>query len=185
MALIPEPISWGSFTAQFLDELTHWIDGKKVLEIFAGNGLLASKLAERDVDIKSTSLFRGHDGHDAGMFYEVEELEASAAVVQYGKDRDVLLMSWPVAEETALKASLRWDFEKPIIFIGEVTDYDRGHLGGCASDLFFDLTEETHVFKHYSPRNVLERAAVRKLDKEAILKWAKRPPIEEPAAFRF
>lgn len=177
-------LSWGNFSPAFLKELTRWIDGRRVLEVFAGNGLLASRLNSLGVDIKATTLFRGHDGHAEGMHHDVEEIEASAAVTKYGNDRDVLLMCWPVSEETAIKASLLWGFDKPIIFIGEVTNYDLGHLGGCASDLFFELTGENHVFKEYDPRNILERASIRQLDKEAVLAWMKRPPAEEPSPFR-
>lgn len=165
-------VSWGTFTPAFLDDLHSWIDGRRVLEVFAGNGLLAKGLSERGVDIKATTIFSGHDGHNYGMHFDVEDMDASNAVLKYGKDADILLMSWPVASEAATKAALYWGDEKPMVFIGEVTNHDLGFggLGGCASDLFFDLTYEGKVFGSYSPRNLLERAAIRYVDREMAIR---------------
>lgn len=162
--------SFGTFDDPFMNELVDWIDGRSILEVFAGNGLLASKLESRGVDVVATSLFRGHDGHGAGMYFDVVEMRASTAARQY-VDRDILLMSWPTADEGALQAALAWGEERPIVFIGEVTRLDEGLLGGCASDMFFDLTEETTAFSSYNARNILERAAVRELRRGATLEF--------------
>lgn len=163
-----KPVSWGSFDPEFINELSKWIDGRLVLEVFAGNGLLSKLLTDKGVNVKATSLLSGHDGHQHGMQFEVEELDASRAIKFYGEKSEILLMSWPVASEAATKAALLWGDEKPIVFIGEVTNHDLGFsgLGGCASDLFFELTNEGKVFSTYKPRNMLERAAVRYVDPE-------------------
>jgi len=168
------PVSWGQYDNAFVAEMATWIDGRRVLEVFAGNGLLASKLSTRGVDIIATTLFSAHDGHAEGIHHRVFEMEASSAVEKFGMDRDVLLMAWPVASEAATKAALKWGFERPIIFVGEITRHDLGFggLGGCASDLFFELTTETGVFESYDPRNMLERAVIRELDQAAVQKWA-------------
>ena len=42
-----EHFSWGTFDDVFVDELAGWLRGSRVLEVFAGNGLLASLLAAR------------------------------------------------------------------------------------------------------------------------------------------
>lgn len=165
---MPEAFSWGTFSAGFVDELAAWIGDRKVLEVFAGNGLLASKLMAKGVDIIPTTLLRGHDGHDRGMFCDVVEMEASRAVREYGAGRDVLLMAWPTADMAAFMASATWGGDRPIVFIGEVTDYDKNHLGGCASDEFFAATVETDRFGTYSGRSFLERAAVRKVDMSLV-----------------
>lgn len=173
---VREPVSWGDFDARFVNELADWIGENRVLEVFAGNGLLAAKLAARGVSVVSTSLFSGHDGHDWGMHYPVVEIEASAAVRRFGPEADVLLMSWPVASEAAMRATALWGADRPIVFIGEVTRLELGSmgLGGCASDLFFEVTDEVAAFGAYSPRNMLERAAVRKLDLAKLGEWLKR-----------
>jgi hypothetical protein len=167
--------SWGNFEDTFLDELVQWIDGRRVLEIFAGNGLLAKKLRERGVDILPTTTFQGHDYHHHGMHCEVEELSAAHAVKKYGADCDVLLMSWPVATEDASVASILWGEEKPMIFIGEVTELKIHQLGGCASDSFFEMTKVSHTFQSYQQgRSGIEHASVRQVLPEAreILKRA-------------
>jgi hypothetical protein len=159
-----EAFSWGTFEEVFLDELARHLRGKRVLETFAGNGLLARLLRERGVDIHPTSLFTGHDGHEQGMHCEVEKIDARMAAVSYRDSHDVLLMCWPTSDEFAMQSALLWGEGRPIVFIGEVTDLERGHLGGCASDLFFELSTETHRFESYdSARSGLDRAAVREL----------------------
>lgn len=178
------PGQFGNFDDRFCDELKTWIAGRRVLETFAGNGLLAAALASRGVDIVSTSLFSGHDCHDRGMHHDVVEIDAVAAVDRYGDERDILLMCWPTTVEATTLAALKWG-RKPIVFIGEVTDYSLGMrgLGGCATDLFFDVTEETEVFSTYKSRNMLERAAVRLLRSDARAIVAKA--IAERPAFGF
>lgn len=178
-----QPDAWGHFTDAFLDELVDWIDGRTVLEVFAGNGLLASMLAARGVDVVATTLFRGHDGHERGMHFPVLEMRASQAARVYA-DREVLLMSWPTADEGAMQASIVWGEERPIVFIGEVTVLDENILGGCASDLFFELTEELRTFDAYEPTNMIERAAVRQLRDGATLEFQRRidDHMEEVAA---
>jgi hypothetical protein len=155
---------FGNFDDRFCDELKTWVNGRRVLETFAGNGLLASMLASRGVDIVSTTTFSGHDAHDHGMYHDVIEMDAVAAVSRYGDDCDVLLMCWPTTVEATTRAALLWA-RKPIVFIGEVTDRSLGllGLGGCATDLFFDITEEIEQFSTYQPQNILDRAAVRQL----------------------
>lgn len=161
-------ISWGSFEPPFLDELVVWIDGRSVLEVFAGNGLFASKLRQRGVSIRPTTIFQSHDGHERGMHCEVEEMRATEAVNRYGAQSDILLMSWPVPTEDAAAASYLWGEEKPVIFIGEVTDLKIRQLGGCASDSFFEMTKVTHQFSSYNPgRSYIEHASVRQVLPEA------------------
>lgn len=170
-----ESFSWGTFDPAFLDELASHLAGKRVLETFAGNGLLASLLRERGVDIHPTTRFSGHDGHRQGMHSEVEEIDAREAARKYRDQFDTLLMCWPTSDEVAMQSSLIWGEERPIVFIGEVTDLERGYLGGCASDLFFELSSETHLFETYdSARSGLDRAAVRSLPKGATEEYLKR-----------
>ncbi|MCV9964227.1 hypothetical protein OIU34_20285 [Pararhizobium sp. BT-229] len=162
------PGKYGNFDERFCDELKTWIGGRRVLETFAGNGLLASMLANRNVDIVSTTTFSGHDAHHLGMFHDVIEMDAVAAVSRYGSECDILLMCWPTTDEATTRSALLWE-GKPIVFIGEVTDHSLGFggLGGCATDLFFDITVETERFESYRPKNMLDQAAVRMLRADA------------------
>jgi hypothetical protein len=162
------PGKFGNFEDRFCDELKTWIGERRVLETFAGNGLLASMLAIRNVNIVSTTTFSGHDAHELGMFHDVIEMDTVEAVSRFGSERDILLMCWPTTIEATTKSALLWG-KKPIVFIGEVTDRTLGFagLGGCATDLFFDITVETEQFAAYRPRTMLDQASVRMLRHDA------------------
>ncbi|MDW9481809.1 hypothetical protein GOB57_24480 [Sinorhizobium meliloti] len=77
-------------------------------------------------------------------------------------------MCWPTTVEATTRAALLWG-RKPIVFIGEVTDRSLGMLGlgGCATDLFFEITEEIERFNTYQQKNMLDRAAVRMVRNDA------------------
>ena len=148
---------------RFIGELAAYIGNRKVLEVFAGNGLLAAYLSKKGVNITSTSLFRSHDSHEYGMYFPVIEMQASAAVDELGANCDVLLMSWPVVTQDALLAALKWGRGRPIIFVGETTDYQLNQLGGCATDEFFEAVRIEHEFEHYPKLRWFERAVVYQL----------------------
>lgn len=163
------PGKFGNFDDRFCDELKTWIGGRRVLETFAGNGLLSSMLSARGVDIVATSVFSGHDAHDIRMYHDVVEMDSAEAVYRLGEGRDVLVMCWPTTVEATTRSALLWG-DRPIVFIGEVTDHSLGifGLGGCATDLFFDITVETETFSTYVPRGMLDRAAVRFIRPDAF-----------------
>lgn len=145
----------------FVDELTTFLQEKVVLEIFAGNGYLAGQLAARGITITATSLRSGHDSHEAGFYYPVANLHAVDAVV-LSDVHDVLLMSWPTVTDAALQALLLWGAGRDIVFIGEMTDYAKNQLGGCATDEFFEAITVTHRFAKYEG-NIYEHAIVCRL----------------------
>jgi hypothetical protein len=161
---VDNAFSWGTMSNPFLNDLATYLKGKRVLETFAGNGLLAHHLQKRGIDIHPTSLLTGHDGHERGMFCEVEKLDARQAALKYRDSFDIMLMCWPPPEESAMQTAILWGEERPFVFIGEVTNLEIGHYGGCASDLFFELSKETQLFESYdSDRSGIDRAAVREL----------------------
>lgn len=165
------PISFGNFSDGFLQELADYLDGRRVLEIFAGNGLLASRLARLGVPVTATSLLTGHDGHEFGMHHEVLELDALQAVRRFGDDSEVLLMSWPTVTDQATRAALEWRSERPIVFVGEYANGSTGHYGGTATDLFFQVTEERRRFTRYIQRSMLEFSAVLHAKTEYVDYW--------------
>jgi hypothetical protein len=148
---------------EFIAELLERLRGCKVLEIFAGNGYLASLLNEGGIHIISTTRFASHDGHDIRMYYPVIEMKASEAVKKYGEQSDILLMSWPTVTEEAIRAVRLWG-TKPFLFIGEITNYPRNELGGCATDSFFEETFFYQEFKTYRG-NYIEKAVMGRLRK--------------------
>lgn len=170
MLIDPSAHTFWRKNPDFLSDLASYLEEKRVLEVYSGNGYLASELASRGVSVQATSVFSSHDAHDIYMYHEVEEMESSAAVGRYGDESDVLLMSWPVSDETALGALLAWGASKPVVFIGEVTRKDLSGLtglGGCASDLFFEVIDWSHDFSSYKG-NMLERAGVLYLNAEKL-----------------
>lgn len=132
----------------FITELAAALEGQKVLEVFAGNGYLASVLARRGVEVLATSLLSGMDAHSEGLYHPVVECDAVSAVQALGTGHDVLLMSWPTVTEQAFLAACLWG-DKPICFIGEVTCYASGRLGGCATDRFFECFAPEKTFASY------------------------------------
>lgn len=150
------PYSYFTYNDAFLTDITHYLSDKKVLEVFAGNGKLASLLQAQGIHIKATSIHSGHDGHEqTGFFTTVENMGATDAVRAYREDFDVLLMCWPTVTPEALRAAFLW--QKPILFIGEVSDVKKLQYGGCATDAFFEHITITHIFDTYRG-NYLEKA---------------------------
>lgn len=154
------PGVWWRPTPKFIEELAGALQGRRVLEVFAGNGLLAGLMAARGVDIVATSQFASMDGHVFGIFYPVIELDAISAVHQLGADRDLLLMCWPTVTLAAFKAAQLWSqvCDRDILFIGEFTDYSKNHLGGTATDEFFDAFVTTCTLASYG--SGIERACI-------------------------
>lgn len=161
-----KPFSFWRTNDAFTQELSHYLQGKRVLEIFAGNGLLASLLSKNGVSIVSTSLFSEYDRSSIHKFHPVIEMDAMTAIRKYGSQSDVLLMVWPEATPVALNAALEFTLlgddlphQREIVFIGEKTDYAKNILGGCATDEFFELFSTIkHSFKYEGNRAEVAQA---------------------------
>lgn len=173
--LLPLPPHCERFTGvywkpsfSFIAELATYLKGQKVLEIFAGNGYLAGLLASEGVDVLSTTIFSGHDMHEYGLYHAVEELSAVEAVLDYRDSRDILLICWATVTNAVLQSAMLWGPGRPIVFIGEMTDYSRGHYAGCATDEFFEHFEVTHRFQTYRG-NALEHAVVGRMSATPVV----------------
>ena len=182
LKLLPLPKSSGDVIGlywrpndQFVHYLAAALQGKRVLEIFAGNGYLAGLLKEKGVDIMATSILSSMDAHEVGVYHPVENMDALEAVRVHGDANDVLLMCWPTVTNQALYAAEEWG-DKPIVFIGEFTDYEKNHLGGCATDEFFERFSMTREFTCYNG-NMLEKAAMGVLLPELLNQSRKKYPI--------
>lgn len=157
-------------TEAFVDELAAYLQGQRVLEIFAGNGLLAGLLAARGVEVRATSILSGMDAHERGLYHPVEYLDAISAVDQYGGRSDVLLVCWPTTtSEAVTRAVRRWGDRRDIVFIGEMTDYSKGHLGSCATDSFFEGFTTTRQFAAYAGRCSFEQAVVGRFADQVLM----------------
>lgn len=150
-------------TAGFVEELAAYLRGQRVLEVFAGNGFLAANLARAGVDIHATTIFAGHDAHERGIFFDVEEMRAEHAVLRHGPAADVLLMAWPTVTPSVLRAAMLWGHDKPLVYVGEITNHSTGFLGGCATDEFFEALAVERRFESYCRRHANEHAVVARL----------------------
>lgn len=170
-------VAYGNFTEGFVTSLAERLRGLAVLEIFAGNGLLASQLAAQGVAVTATSLFSGHDGHGMGMRHPVIEMDAVQAVRELGTEADALLMSWPTTTEATTRAVMEWGSERPVVFIGEISrqDIGPGGLGGCATDTFFEATEIVEALPDYEAGNWLDRAVIMRARPEWIERYGTSP----------
>lgn len=148
----------------FFKELADYIGSRRVLEVYAGNGLLASHLQKLGVSVHPTSIHSEYDGYKAHPYTEVEELSSIDAVLKYEKDFDILLVSWAVADSSLYHASLIWGSDKEIIYIGESLYGSIDCLPGCACDDFHANITPIHFFRNHQPRNGIERAFSCKLN---------------------
>ncbi|MBD8089189.1 hypothetical protein IFT48_04280 [Pseudomonas fluorescens] len=152
--------SYGYLSKPLIDSLADLFAGKRVVEAYAGRGILASILAERGVNIHATSLRMGHDCSESmGHLCDVENCSVLDAVIRYGHEMDYLLVCWPLADETLWRTLAYLPEHVRIVFIGEITDYLSKpiFLGGCASDRFFDSVVDcedlTATLRYPTPRH--------------------------------
>lgn len=143
---ILRPITgYANINAEMMDRMSDYLKDKKCLEIMSGNGLLSSQLQQRGVDIIATEKYNPKDNgyiplKNQEAFCDVKYIDALDAIKEYGKDIDILVMSWPPYgnEIASQSAELLHDINPSaqILYIGEFS-------GGCtADDRFFNITEQ-------------------------------------------
>lgn len=172
---------FGSFDDDFCSELARITNGKNVLEIFSGNGLLAKKLADLGCHITSTSILSGMDAHDINLFFDVENIDCITAVEKYKDSHDYLLVSWPTVTRAAVDALDLWGEEKPIIYIGEshMTDPDMRGCVGCATDDFHESLVNIRLIESFKTPRAKERAFIANHSKSAHKKYLETLTKEE------
>ena len=128
-------VSW-----QWVKPLVEWMGDRKCLEVMAGRGWLSLALQSLGVNIIATDNYSWiRERHWDEPVTEVEELDSVEAVKKYGKDIDLLIISWPYMDDIAYKTIKKLHEVNPdvqIIYIGE-------NMGGCtADDEFFEHFRE-------------------------------------------
>lgn len=129
-------------TNEWIDDFAKWINGRRCLEVMAGTGALAKCLKDRGVDIIATDNFSWNVGNNMSEFKsfwtEIEDIDAISAIDKYGKDVDIIIMSWPEMESVAYQVLLDMRLTNPnalLVYIGE-------GCGGCTADEdFYDSAE--------------------------------------------
>jgi len=127
----------------WIKPLSQWIGDRKCLEVMAGTGSLSFALQQQGIDIIATDDFSwegSSNWNDNNNYWtEIEHIDAIKAVEKYGKDIDIIIISWPYMDDTAhriLQSMRKVNLNCIMIFIGE-------GMGGCtADDEFFEAIQE-------------------------------------------
>ena len=134
-------MSWCHIDKELINNLVDLIGNKKVLEVCAGKGELASELLKRDIHIKPTGkLTASYDGETPILSCKIEDIDSASAARKYKNEFDLILVSWAIADDSFLQTAVL--FNKPIIFIGELYHKHKLNTGGFyssnASDNYFE-----------------------------------------------
>jgi len=145
-------IGFTLISKSWIKPLAEWIGDRKVLEVMSGCGSLSYALLLEKVIITATDncSWKGDgtffDGNRR-LWIKPKKLDAVEAVKKYGKDIDIIIMSWPYMDDNAYKVLLEMRKQNPnclMIYIGESE-------GGCtANDKFFetaDIIEDESFYK--------------------------------------
>lgn len=130
-------VSWA-----WIDPLINWLDGRKVLEVLAGKGAISYALQEKGVDVIATDNFSWGDKIPTWdeTWTEVHDMDALEAIEKYGKDRDVVIMSWaPYQESIGYEVLKKYHEVNPN---GILIGIDEARGGCIADNQFFDAAEE-------------------------------------------
>lgn len=141
----------------WIDPLANYLNGKKVLDVMAGNGLISLCLKHRGIDIDACDRAIGDDNeYCSHRSWEFPTISGEKFIVEQAKKGviyDTLLMIWPEyngdeSDKKICDIFLRSNPNGEIIFIGE-------DEGGCTgSAYFFDNYELNWIWelsKHYTP----------------------------------
>ncbi|PWF99836.1 SAM-dependent methyltransferase [Levilactobacillus bambusae] len=133
---------WAYISAPFAADLAQYIDGKKTLEVMAGNGYISKGLRDHDQLVYATDSKDWTKENETGKHpvTEIERLSALDAWQKYGNEVDVVIMSWspdglPVDWEL-LQAIRRSEHHVDFIVIGEMN-------GATDSKVFWDNLQLT------------------------------------------
>lgn len=126
-------VSW-----RWVNPLAEWIGNRKVLEVMAGAGWLAKALRERGIDIIATDSHEWQRTLKWELVTKVVEMGANTAIALYGKEIDIMVISWPYMDNDAYRAIKMLYKVNPravVIFIGQ-------YGGGItANERFFEHFE--------------------------------------------
>lgn len=122
---------------EWIRPLAQWIGARKCLEIMAGSGALSYALSKCGVDIIATddkSWSNPSCNWFSSQWTEVERMDCLQAIQKYGKDRPIIICSWPYVDDNAYHSLLKMrkvNSNAVMIFIGEIG------RGTTANDNFF------------------------------------------------
>lgn len=116
----------------WVKDLSQWIGKRKCLELMAGTGSLTYSLKMEGINIRGTDNYswkRDTNGQDRSLWNEnqmwtcLENLDAEESLEKYGRDVEIVIMSWPpYNDEIAVRVLRKMRQVNPsclMIYIGE------------------------------------------------------------------
>lgn len=87
---------WAYISAPFAKRLAKFINGRKTLEVMAGNGYISKGLQDNHQSVIATDSKDWTTENETGKHpvIEIEQLSAQDAVTKYGDQVEVIIMSW-------------------------------------------------------------------------------------------
>ncbi|MBO3092066.1 hypothetical protein LH991_13775 [Schleiferilactobacillus harbinensis] len=157
---------WAMLTAPFADTLAAAWQGRRVVELMAGNGMLSAGLAQRGVTMTATDdrSWVAANGTGQDPWYPIQDLPATQAVAATLAQTDAYVWAWSpdgVPVDWAVLQQLRAaQFAGDLLVIGEfrgVTDsqefWDHAHLH--TTPLTRALNRQLHQFDLINERAFL------------------------------
>lgn len=83
---------WHIFSAAWVADLQEYLNGRSTLQVMAGNGILASQLA--NINATDNLDWQGQDITRPAPWTKIERLDALRAVQRYYQTVDVIIMEW-------------------------------------------------------------------------------------------
>ena len=138
-----QQIGFSLVSLDWIIPLSKWIGCRKCLEVMSGTGALSFALLQQSVDIKATDNFSWDTENSwnkqKNYWTDIENIDVIEAIKKYGKNIDIIIMSWPYMDDTAYRVLQIMREVNPqclMIVIGE------SHGGCTANDEFFDSIVE-------------------------------------------
>lgn len=125
-----------------------WIGKRKCLEIMAGKGALSYALRNEGKSIISTDNYGWQQFDFSSLWTEVEKIDAISAIEKYGKDVDIIIMSWCYMDDLGYRCLMKMREVNPnavMVYIGEP-------MGGCTGN--DELYEEMEIIPDKKIDNV-------------------------------
>lgn len=119
----------------WIKPLADWIGERKCLEIMAGKGTLSYALQSEGKSVIATDGYKWSQFDFSSLWTNVEKIDALEAIEKYGRDVDIIIMSWCYMDELGYKSLLKMREVNPnaiMLYIGEP-------WGGCTgSDSLYE-----------------------------------------------
>ncbi|TPR18935.1 SAM-dependent methyltransferase [Apilactobacillus timberlakei] len=87
---------WAYISASFTNGIAKYINGKKALEVMAGNGYISKGLRDAKADVICTDSMSWQKENETGhhLVTNIEKLDANAAFDKYKNEIDFVIMCW-------------------------------------------------------------------------------------------